>query len=475
MKLGARIFFCYLALMVVCFYYPVDWIVDTLRTRYLEGVEDPLVDQANILAVMVGKGMESGSFDPETFYKVFEAIKKRRLSARIYDLLKEKVDMQVYITDALGKIIFDSSGRDRLGKDFSRWRDVRFTLDGKYGARTTQVIPDDPYSSVLHVAAPVFVHEQLSGVLTIAKPTTTINSFLRQARPKIIKVSLLAGGAAVILGLLISIWITRPINRLTHYADAIRLGKQMPFPRLDGTEIGDMGKAFKKMQEALEGKKYVEHYVQTLTHEIKSPLSAIRGAAELLEEKMAPERRVRFLKNIRNEADRIQDLVDRLLELSALENRRRPYRMEPIHVASMISSVMESKRPLISKKGLHTEIHVPENFTVKGNIFLLHQAVSNIVQNAVDFSPLSGTIRLSAEISPPFLNIMVVDEGPGIPDYAKDRIFEKFFSLQRPDSGKKSTGLGLNLVKEVAALHSGDIRVGNRSGKGSRVTLLLPI
>ena len=87
--------------------------------------------------------------------------------------------------------------------------------------------------------------------------------------------------------------LTRPIDRLARYADGIRLGKHPPFPRLGSTEIGDLGLALRRMQEALEGRQYAEEYVQTLTHELKSPLSAIRGAAELLEEGMPREQQAR--------------------------------------------------------------------------------------------------------------------------------------------------------------------------------------
>jgi len=109
----------------------------------------------------------------------------------------------------------------------------------------------------------------------------------------------------------------------------------------------------------------VEQYVQNLTHEIKSPLSAIRGAAELLEEKMAPRQRARFLTNIRNEANRVQAIVDRMLKLSALEIQKRLQKVERFSMDSLVKSVLESKQPDITKKGLrvsmqrqidHTEI-----------------------------------------------------------------------------------------------------------------------
>ncbi|MBW1840929.1 MAG: two-component system sensor histidine kinase CreC [Deltaproteobacteria bacterium] len=473
MKLGTRIFFCFMFIFAVCFYYPIDWITENLRTRYLEGVEDPLVDQANIMAGIVGLEMETDRFDPEKLYRAFEKVYSRTISAGIYDMIKTDVDMQVYITDTAGKIIFDSENRENVGKDYSKWRDVRLTLRGEYGARTTRKNPEDLTSSILYVAAPVMVNNNIAGVLTVAKPTTNINNFLKVAKPQISNVGGLAVIAAIVLSLFASVWITRPIKRLTRYANDIRGGKRVDFPRLDRTEIGDMGNAFKKMQEALEGKKYVEQYVQTLTHEIKSPLSAIRGAAELLEEKMDPEQRFRFLSNIRNEANRIQQIVDRLLELSALENMKILRKVERISFKSLVKTVLESKQPMIAKKNLNVVLQIQDDIMVNGDSFLLHQAIGNLVQNAIDFSSEQGRIVLIGQSEGKVLEFTVDDAGPGVPGFAKEKIFERFFSLHRPDSGEKSTGLGLNFVREVVMLHHGEVKLENRPDKGARATLIL--
>jgi two-component system sensor histidine kinase CreC len=110
---------------------------------------------------------------------------------------------------------------------------------------------------------------------------------------------------------------------------------------------------------------------------------------------------------------------------------------------------------------------------VKGDPFLLHQALSNIVQNAIDFSPSCGSIRIEAKTEANALSLTVEDEGPGLPEYAKSKVFEKFYSLKRPDTGKKSTGLGLNFVKEVMNLHHGKILLENREEKGLRATIVL--
>jgi two-component system sensor histidine kinase CreC len=475
MKLGLRIFACYLVIFCICFAYPVGWVLDSLRSRYLEGVEDPLVDQAHILAGVVGQMMAAGRFDPATFYQTFEAVYRRPLDIRIYHLTKAFVDVAVYITDARGRVLFHSRDPGQVGADYSNWRDVRLTLEGEYGARTSLADPGDPYSSVLYVAAPILVKKRLAGVLTVAKPTTNINSFIAQAQPRIIKVMIVSAAMAIFLGYLVALWITRPIQRLTDYANAVHDGRPAAFPRLDRTEIGTMGRALQKMQTALEGKAYVERYVQQLTHELKSPLSAIRGSAELLEEKVPEERRLRFLTHIRTEAGRIQDIVDRMLTLAALENNPHLLASRQIRVAEMVDAVIESKQPLLMAKEIEVARKIDGGTRVDGDDFWLHQAVANLVQNAIDFSRPRGTITIAARADGPMLRLCIEDSGTAIPAYAQEKIFEKFYSLKRPDSERKSTGLGLNLVRQVALLHGGDIRLHNREHQGVRAVLSIPI
>jgi two-component system sensor histidine kinase CreC len=120
------------------------------------------------------------------------------------------------------------------------------------------------------------------------------------------------------------------------------------------------------------------------------------------------------------------------------------------------------------------EVRVLEGQVVRADPFLLHQAISNLLQNAIDFSPQEGSIRLDVSVERGRVCFGVEDEGPGIPDYAKEKVLEKFFSLQRPDTGRKSTGLGLNFVREVAVLHKGELVLENLPQKGLRARLSVP-
>lgn len=466
MKLGLRIFLFYLAIFAVCLYFTTNWIWSTLRTRYLESVEEPLVDSANLLASLAEREMARPGFSFAELEAILDRAYARRLSARIYDLKKPAVDLHLYITDAAGRVVLDTRRPSAVGEDYSRFNDVKRTLSGKYGARATPANPADPFSTSLYVAAPLYREGRLAGVLTLVEPTASIDAFLQLARPAFVRAGLLTIGVAALLSLALSWLLTRPIDRLARYADGIRLGKHPPFPRLGRTEIARLGLALRRMQEALEGRQYAEEYVQTLTHELKSPLSAIRGAAELLQEEMPVAERARFIANIRTEAARIARIVDRMLELARLENRRERPEMEPVEIDALVRTVAESLEPLRAGRDLRMEIAAPERLVLSGNPFLLHQALANLVQNAIEWSPRGGTVRVAVTPERDRVTVTVTDEGPGIPDYALGRIFERFYSLGRPDTGKKSTGLGLNLVREVAKSHGGTIRVGNRPEGG---------
>ncbi len=474
MKLASRILLAIFIIIGSGFYYLTIDILKNIRVRYLEGVEETLVDQARLLSSFVSYDMEKGDFSPEEFHLIFDKAYKKTFVSKIYHITKTSIDIRVYMTDRKGLIVFDSERKVKPGTDFSQWRDVYLTLQGRYGARSSRDNPYSQESTVLYVAAPVMVKGEIAGVLTVAKPTTNINNFLILAKSQIKKQSFIVVGLVSILLILIIVYITKPIKLLTRYANDISRGEKAVFPRLDKSEIGDMGRAFQNMLDALENRKYVEKYVQTLTHEIKSPISAIKGAAELLGEEMPSDQRNRFLENIRTESDRVKMLVDRMLELAAIENMKSLNQVETVSFETIVKGVLESISPYLEERRLRLMTDLDSDTYIEADSFLIRQAVLNLVQNSADFSKPDDTILLSSKLTKDRLVFKVKDQGPGIPEYASDKIYNRFFSLQRPGSGKKSTGLGLNFVKEISDLHNGTIELENIPNGGVCATLTLP-
>jgi two-component system, OmpR family, sensor histidine kinase CreC len=237
--------------------------------------------------------------------------------------------------------------------------------------------------------------------------------------------------------------------------------------------------AYDEMRDALAGRNYVADYVQTLTHEVKSPLSAIRGAAELLQEPMPDLDRARFTANIVRETERVQELIDRMMELTALESRRQLDHPSNVDLRALVQDVVNSVQTSARARQVSVELQAhdaeAEPITIEGDAFLLRRALSNLIDNAVDFSPTGGRVTVSLTTRRRIAEVTVLDQGPGIPDYAEDKVFEKFYSLARPHSHKKSTGLGLSFVKEIADLHHGRISLKNAEGGGARAVLGLPL
>ncbi len=473
MSIRRRIILGIVLLLSAGFYFPIDFIVDDIELRYRESTEEPLVDAARVLAAVAAASAEDSQIDTALFKKSFDQVSKQVFSAQIFGLVKNQVDWHVYITNRNGIVVFDSDHGKDEGRDYSQWRDVHRTLRGEYGARTSP-LGDDDELKMLYIASPILHDRDLIGVLSVGKPTHSSNQFVRAAQKKLI-----IGGTIVCLtliaaGLLLSVWVTRPVLRLTDYAKAIRDGKRIKRPTLNSSEMEELGTAFEQMRDALEGKRYVENYVQTLTHEIKSPLSAIRGAVELLGEDLSLPQRQTFLRNIRQESERIGRIVDNLLLLSALESRKYINANDRIDLRPLLDDIKKSLTPLIAVKQIELTVRGDSNCNMQGEANLIRQAVLNVLQNAIDFSPAGGAIDLSVTRNAEGVYFEIRDQGPGIPDYARERVFERFYSLKRPDSGRKSSGLGLSLVKEIVALHQGTIALENLPDGGATARLFFP-
>jgi len=482
LSIRARVILSYLTIVAIGFFYFTWRMSHDVRPRYLAAEEEIMVDMANVLASSVEQTWSPSSGpDLEGLNKAAHAARRREFSAGIYDVTKSTLDLHFYITDTAGRVIFDSQGK-AVGQDYSRWNDVYLTLQGKYGARSTRDDEEDEESSVLYVGAPIRHEGQIVGVLTLAKPQTSMADFMERTRKQIFVLASVAAAGVALMGVLFSAWITYPIRNLIAYAKSIRDGRPAKFPTLGHSEIRTLGLALEEMRDALEGKDYVHRYVQTLTHEIKSPVAAIQGAAELLQEEMPACDRRRFLANIQSETGRIQEAIDSLLLLASVESKKSLEHATELDLSELLVRAKERLSGRAALKAIQILLGFPEmqrqtsGAPAYGDAFLLERAFLNLLENAVAFSPQGAEVRVQLEFGEHLWRIMIEDSGPGIPDYAAGRIFERFYSLPRPDTGKKSSGLGLAFVKEVALLHGGSVELLNRPGGvcGSQAIFSMP-
>jgi two-component system sensor histidine kinase CreC len=163
-----------------------------------------------------------------------------------------------------------------------------------------------------------------------------------------------------------------------------------------------------------------------------------------------------------------------MLELSGLERKRALPQKEIVTLAEIADAVRDEMTPLATQRNVELFIDVDPDLTVMGDRFLLQRALANLVLNAIAFSPREATVTVDAHEARGRVELTVRDHGPGLPPFAQERVFEKFFSLPRPDTGRKGTGLGLAFVREVATLHGGAARLTNHPDGGAIATLALP-
>lgn len=473
MKIGLRILLGYFLIVAIAGILLMRVFVQEVKPGVRQAMEDTLADTANVLAELATDDMLAGRIADGNFARRIGALRERDIDARIWDFTKHAVSYRIMVADARGIVVFDSAGID-VGRDHSRWNDVYRTLQGEYGARSTRSDPDDDSSSVMHVAAPIRHDDAIIGVLTVAKPNATMEPFILRSERIVRRWGLVLLGAALTIGLLAAWWLSRQLGGLQRYARAVTAGERATLPDSAG-EFADLGRALETMRERLEGKQYVERYVHSLTHELKAPLTAIRGAAELLTDPTLPDSdRIRFAAHVDQQSERMAQAIDKLLALAAVESRQRIEQLEQIDVAALVADVVDGFALRAGKAGVGiVEIPSATPQAIPGDAFLLRQAVSNLFDNALAHAPHGSRIEWQAWGEAGQVVVEIRDGGSGIPDYALGRVFERFYSLPRPDGGR-SSGLGLPFVAEVAELHGGSVSLSNREGGGAIARLSLP-
>jgi hypothetical protein len=189
---------------------------------------------------------------------------------------------------------------------------------------------------------------------------------------------------------------------------------------------------------------------------------------------MPDEQRARFAGNIERESERLQQMIERLLNLARVEQMQALEDEQQVALAALVDELLLAHGARIDNAGLQVRQRVPVDIRLWCDPFLMRQALANLLDNALDFTPQGGALLFELEREGERVALSLFNQGQAIPEYALGRVSERFYSLPRPDTGRKSTGLGLNFVAEVMQLHGGSLAVDNVEG-GVRVRLWLPV
>ena len=512
MSYSLRAFAIYFVILGTLIWFTLDNAIERLNDGMRQSAESVIVDIAHILAAFIEDEAASGNkttapnkdqlvINSDQLQRVFTGVKARVLDAQIYQVSKTQVDSEVTITDQNGIVIYDSTGKN-LGKDYSRWRDVKLTLEGEYGARTSYVDrqrtePGD--EKVMVIAAPITQQGNIVGVISVSKPINSLEQHLLTESNQLKQYAFGLLMLALLIGYLLSLWFTYALNKIANYANAMAEAKSVEAPVFLDKRLADLSASISNMRKQLDGKEYVEDYIHSLTHELKTPITSIGGAVELLSEDlsvedmsvdakpveaMSVEDRALFLNNIQTSNQRMSRLVDRMLSLAKLEGLTALVDPSEFDLLPSIERLINERFSIIEQAQLRIIKPTQSSYMCFGDRVLLSQAIANLLDNAIRFCDKNGQIEItvgpntadSGTGEPDPFEVQLHNQGQPIPEFALTKIYDRFFSLpnkQANNSPGKSTGLGLSFVREIMKLHKGLVTVTNTK-TGVRATLRWP-
>lgn len=337
------------------------------------------------------------------------------------------------------------------------------------GEQSYQVRLLESDTLLLSAAFPVQRFRRVLGALMVTADTRDIESIVRSEQIMILKVFAGALGTTLLLSIFLASTIARPIRQLAAAAERVRHGigresRMLTLRRND--EIGDLSLALSDMTQALYHQiDAIEAFAADVSHELKNPLSSLRSAVESLGRTDKPEVKEQLLAIITEDVRRLNRLITDISDASRLDAELTRSRMEPVDMGSLVAMLVDAHRARDDRALPQFVFHEPKAgvMMVHGLESRLGQVIANLLENAITFSPPGGIIRVSLSRHSTMVELTVEDEGPGLPEGAEDRIFERFYS-ERPDPEAFGihSGLGLSISKQIVEAHQGTIRAENR-------------
>lgn len=384
-------------------------------------------------------------------------------------------------TTLAGMVLLDHQGiviggNQSIGSSFAHVREVSRALEGFYSSVIRERISDEPapsYASIsrgtgirLFVAFPIKFEKRLWGVVYMSRTPNNILKHLYAFRDRAFLVALVVLAITLLIAWVTTRTLRGPIRALSQQAQGLAStdgGTLQPLDHYGTSELAALGQSFIDMANALDKRStYIRDFATHVSHEFKTPLTSIRGSAELLGEHfdtMKPDERERFLSNIQKDAARLKALVDRLLELAKTDNLV-PVFDNTVELSGALGSIAAGYAQ-VRVEGVEADARISEES--------LGIIASNLIENALG-AGASEIVLTIAETSKG-CEITFKDNGSGISQGNREKIYDAFFTTKRESGG---TGLGLGIVRSLVEAHGGEIRLLQAAEDGAAFQVTLP-
>lgn len=349
------------------------------------------------------------------------------------------------------------------------------------GARGDVVRINARGETIVSVAVPIQRFRSVRGALLLSTQGGDIDSIIAAERFALVRIFLVAAAVMIVLSLFLASAIVGPLRKLVDAADRVRRGtksrQEIPDFTDRSDEIGHLSGALRDMTRALYNRiEAIESFAADVAHELKNPLTSLRSATETLPLARSDESRDRLMSIIQHDVRRLDRLITDISDASRLDAELARNDSEPVDMVQLLEAVVSVARE-------RREEHDPAilltiepkpskdvSFRVLGYDSRLGQVINNLIDNASSFSPPDGEVRIALRRTGNEIEIVIDDDGPGIPSHAEDRIFERFYT-DRPDQGfGQNSGLGLSISRQIIEAHRGVISAENRFESGVDAT-----
>jgi signal transduction histidine kinase len=385
--------------------------------------------------------------------------------------LSETFDVRILYYSQNGKILSDTSAGIEPELPFPKKR---------FQARTIPLARD------LNGKAWIYSLDRLANgtfmVIAAPRPRLSItNIFADDFMPLILESGLIALVLSLIVAFLFARWVADPLQKV------VLASRGMPSDRIQPVETGgphevqELTRAFNAMVARMQAsQKSQREFVANVSHELKTPLTSIQGFSQAILDDTAdsPDQRRQAAQVIYNESTRMHRLVLDLLDLAKLDAGTADITMSPVNVGALLNAVAEKFIPQSQRSGVNIKVNAEQALPpVLGDGDRLSQVFTNLVDNAMKFTPNGGTVQLHAAVVDEQMLISVMDNGTGISEDALTHIFDRFYQVDPARRGgeKHGAGLGLAIVKEIVQAHGGRISVRSRPGEGTVFEVFLPL
>ncbi len=401
------------------------------------------------------------------------------MNLRLEDIINRRLagtNIRGVVTNMSYTVLYDNNREANMtGKVFMR--DVlKRALDGE---QTYSVFEADN-GSTLTVAVPIEYNGAVVGGVYLAENLSSVDDTVRTIQANLILFSIIILFIIGLISVGISYIITQPIAEFTAVARAISKGDFTRRVAVKGIrEIKDMGQAFNFMCDELNAlDKKRKNFVSDVSHELKTPMAGIKLLCDSLVQAENPDMETirEFLNDMSEEIDRLTRLINRLLELSRLDSNAK-ISLSQVNIAELCVGVVRSLSNLAHEKHIDLSFNCNTNDAViVVDYDKIYECVYNIVVNAINYTPDFGNVKVRLDVDDVKCVIEVEDNGPGIPDGEKIKVFDRFYRLD--DSRARETGgtgLGLAITKEAVLLHNGSVEVVDGPERGSIFRITVPV